>query len=244
MPDFFSFELLIALAAIFVASFMQSITGFGLAIIATPLLLISYDAKLVVVILQFVALCSNSIQSVQLFKNINLKLVLYLTLGALIGQPLGLFIYGSVSNATLKLIVSAAILVFLVLMRFFNARIPENNRNSAITGFLSGVLATTTGMSGPPLVMYLAYSKQEPAVIRATCVLYFCLVNITSLGGFYLTGEPMGFAFSQAVLLLPGLVLGLIAGSFAFKHVSAALFRQLIFGMLFISCFYTIFTLL
>lgn len=223
---------------------MQSITGFGLAIIATPLLLISYDAKLVVVILQFVALFSNAIQSVQLFKSIHWKLALYLTIGALIGQPLGLLIYGNVSNTALKLIVSAAILFFLVLMRFFHAKIPENKRNSAATGFLSGILATTTGMSGPPLVMYLAYSKQEPSVIRATCVFYFFLVNVTSLGGFYLTGESMNFAFNQSLLLLPGLAAGLIAGSFAFKHVSAALFRQLIFGMLFVSCAYTIFTVL
>lgn len=243
MFETFSADLLVPLLAIFVASFMQSITGFGLAIIATPLLIISYDAKLVVVILQFVGLCANFTQSIQLFKNINLKLVLYLTLGALIGQPLGLFVYDNVSNTTLKMIVSIAILVFLILMKFFNTRIPENNRNSAITGFLSGLLATTTGMSGPPLVMYLAYTKQEPKVIRATCVSYFCLVNITSLLGFYLNGEPMAFAASQAILLLPGLALGLILGSFAFKHVSAELFRQLIFGMLLVSCIYTIFTI-
>ena len=244
MFDLFSIDLLVPLFAIFIASFMQSVTGFGLAIIATPLLIISYEAKLVVIILQFIALCSNFIQSVQLHKHINFKLVQYLTIGALIGQPLGLFVYDSVSNTTLKLIVSIAILVFLILMKFFNAKIPENNRNSIITGFLSGILATTTGMSGPPLVMYLAYTRQEPAVIRSTCVLYFLLINITALIGFYLNGQPMVFAATQAIGLLPGLAIGLILGSIAFKHVSAELFRQLIFGMLFISCAYTIFTIL
>lgn len=244
MPDIFSSALLIPLLAIFTASFMQSITGFGLAIIATPLLIISYEPKLVVIMLQFVSLCSNAIFGIYLRKNANLKLVAYLTLGALIGQPLGLYIYDSVSNETLKLMVSAFILIFLILMRFFNAKIPETNRNSAITGFLSGFLAMTTGMSGPPLVMYLAYTKQTPSITRATCILYFGFINFTALLGFWFSGEPMALAGTNALYLLPGLAGGLIFGNLAFKHVSSGLFRQLIFAMLFLSCVYTIWTIL
>lgn len=237
-------DLIIPCLAIFIASFMQSITGFGLAIIATPLLIISYDAKFVVILLQFIALCSNFVQSVQLYRDINKKLVLYLTIGALVGQPIGLYIYDTVSSATLKIIVSAAILLFLILMKFFNAKIPESNRNSGITGFLSGILATTTSMSGPPLVMYLAYTKQNPTVIRATCVLYFFLINVTALIAFYLNGEPLLAAAKESLFLLPALALGLVGGSLVFKHVSAELFRKLIFGMLFVSCVYTIYTTL
>lgn len=243
MFDLISSEQLIALAAIFAASFMQSITGFGMAIIATPLLIISYEPKLVVIMLQFISLCSNLIFSIYLYRQANLKLVAYLTLGAFIGQAVGIVIYDSVSNDTLKLIVSVCILIFLILMKFFNAKIPETDRNSSITGFISGVLATTTGMSGPPLVMYLAYAKQDPVAIRATCILYFGIVNLTSLIGFALTGKPLETAAQNALFLLPALAAGLLLGNLAFKHVSANLFRQMIFAMLFLSCAYTIYTI-
>lgn len=244
MSELISPELFIPLTGILAAAFMQSITGFGLAIIATPLLIITYEPKLVVVMLQFIAACSNIAFGVYLRKKADYKLVAYLTLGALVGQPLGLFIYDSVSNEKLKLLVSICIIIFLLLMKFFNAKIPETKRNSAAAGFLSGVLATTTGMSGPPLVMYLAYSKLEPSVIRATCTIYFGIVNITSLIGFAFTGEPLDVAAVNALHLLPALVLGLVLGNLAFKHVSSELFRRLIFAMLFISCAYTVYTLL
>ena len=170
-------------------------------------------------------------------------MVLHLMKGSLIGQVFGLFIYDSVSNMTLKIFVSICILVFLILMKCFNAKIPENNRNSSIAGFFSGILATTTSMSGPPLVMYLAYTKQPPPVLRATCVLYFAITNLTSLLAFYLNGEPMLLAGTNAIALLPALLLGLFCGNLVFKHVSAEVFKQLIFAMLFISCIYTIYTL-
>lgn len=244
MFDFFPWELAVPVFAIFIASFMQSITGFGLAIIATPLLLLSYEAKLAVIIMQCVAVCANLIQSIQLFRSAHWQLVLYMGIGALIGQPIGLFVYGSVSNTTLKLIVSICILLSLALMKFHNVKIPESKRNSLITGFFSGVLATTTGMNGPPLVLYLAYTNQKPIVIRATCVVYFCLSNMAALIGFALHGQPLAYAADQALYLLPGLAVGLFLGSFAFNRVSSAHFRQILFGMLFLSCIYTIYSVL
>lgn len=243
MFDAFSPALLIPMFAVFIASFMQSVTGFGMAIIATPLLIISYEPKLVVIMLQFISICSNLIFGIYLYKKADLKLIGYLTLGAIIGQPLGLLVYSNVSNTTLKLFVSICILCFLILMKFFNAKIPETNRNSTITGFLSGILATTTGMSGPPLVMYLASTKQDPAALRATSIIYFAFINITALIGFSFTDQPMQVAAQNSIYLLPGLILGLILGNLAFKHVSAELFRQMIFAMLFFSCIYTIYTI-
>lgn len=239
----FPSELLVPIGAVFVAAFMQSITGFGMAIIATPLLIITFEPKLAVVILQFISAISNFIFSMYLHKKINFTLVWHLLIGAAAGMPLGLIVYGSVSNMTLKLLVSIFILIFLIMMRFVDIKIDENRRNGAVTGFLSGLFATTTGMSGPPLVMYLAYTKQDPHTIRATCTFYFLIVNLTSLAGFHFTGQPTDVAMQHAIHLLPGLAAGLILGNLAFKHVSPALFRQLIFIMLLASCVYTIFNI-
>lgn len=242
--DFFNNELIVPLFAIFMASFMQSITGFGLAIIATPLLLISYDAKLVVLILLCIGGVSNTVQFIQLHRRVNYKLVGMMIVGTLLGQPVGLFIYNLVSNMTLKLIVSICILLFIILMKCFHWRINENRRNAAVTGFLSGILSTTTSMGGPPLVLYLAYTKLQPAIIRATCICFFMTSNITALIGFYLNDAPLINAASQSVVLLPGLALGLFCGNLIFKYVSQTLFNRLIFIMLFFASLYTIYSIL
>lgn len=244
MPSFFTPDLLVPTFAVFLASFMQSITGFGMAIIATPLLIVTYEPKFVVIVLVFLSLCSNIVFSIYLMRKANLKMAAYLALGAFLGQPLGLFIYGCVSNNALKIIVSVCILLFLILMKFLHVKIPETRRNSAITGFFSGVLATTTGMSGPPLVMYLATTRQPPAVTRATCVLYFLIINMTSLLGFWLAGKNLFAAAHTGFSLLPGLAIGLLLGNLVFKYVSAKLFHHLLLGMLLITCIYTFYTVI
>ena len=48
-------SLLLAIGIAFISTLIQSLTGFGFAIVSTPLLLMVYDAKEVVVLLQFLS---------------------------------------------------------------------------------------------------------------------------------------------------------------------------------------------
>ena len=75
-------------ACVFAAAFLQSATGFGLVMIASPLLMYFYDPKLVIVVVAIVACCGNVAQSILLRGRTPFSLVGWLTLGALAGQPL------------------------------------------------------------------------------------------------------------------------------------------------------------
>jgi uncharacterized membrane protein YfcA len=233
-------NLLLPLFGIFIASFLQSITGFGLAIIAAPLLMISFNAKMAILIILCIAFVSNLSQSIHLHKNINFKLAGALIAGSLIGQPFGVAIYSHVSDDVLELAVSIVILLFILLMEFSKIKFAERARNSLFTGIISGVMAVTTGMAGPPLVIYLACIKLKPEIIRATCVFFFLTSNFTALSGLLMSGAPLGDAALNAFYLLPALAAGIVGGNLAFDHVSPKLFRKLIFSMLIFSCLYTI----
>lgn len=63
------------MGAVFVASFLQSITGFGLMLTASPLMMIFYDAKLTVQILIYIGLFSNFIQSIMLWRTAKYDLI-------------------------------------------------------------------------------------------------------------------------------------------------------------------------
>ena len=53
--------LLSAIGIAFVSTIIQSLTGFGFAIVSTPLLLMVYDAKEVVVILQLLSVVLDTV---------------------------------------------------------------------------------------------------------------------------------------------------------------------------------------
>ena len=108
------------------------------------------------------------------------------------------------------------------------------------TGIFSGFTSITAGMGGPPFLIYLAHSRMTVEVMRATCFVFFFLCNITSLTSYELGGLPIAPALGEFIYLLPALVLGILIGHAAFAYVPKALIRRLIFILLYITCIYTI----
>lgn len=225
---------------IFLAAFLQSLTGFGLVIVAAPLLMLFYDAKLVVPIMLLLACCGNLVQGLMYCRQANWPLVLVLYLGVLVGQPFGFFVFDAVDNTTLKLMISVLLLFSLMLMQMTHRRIEQNHRNSFFTGILSGFTSITTGMGGPPFLIYLAYTKMSAQVFRATCFVFFFLCNSTSLTSYLLGGFALAPAIGEFVYLLPGLALGIAAGHFLYDAIPKELIHRLIFIFLYLTAVYMI----
>ena len=55
-------------------------------------------------------------------------------------------------------------------------------------GILAGLCGVTTGMAGPPLILYFAYTKMTPAELRGTSVVFFLISGIISIGFFLFQG--------------------------------------------------------
>ena len=230
--------------AIFFAAFIQSITGFGLVIIAAPLLMFFYEPKLTVPIMLLIACSSNAVQGFFMRKQANISLVRWMYLGMLAGQPVGFFFFTYISNDALKIFINIVVLLTLLIMQLSHRRIPECRSNTIITGVLSGFTAITTGMGGLPFLIYLAYTSMPPSVFRATCFVYFFLGNATSLISYLIGGFPLTEAFHEYIYLLPALALGVIAGHKCICFVPSALLRRLIFAMLYTASTYTIVSIL
>nr|WP_317429088.1 sulfite exporter TauE/SafE family protein [uncultured Mitsuokella sp.] len=230
--------------AIFVAAFMQGITGFGLVIIAAPLLMLFYDPKQAILLMFVVGLFMSIMQAFLVRRDAQYKLIGVLFVGFLLAQPVGLWIFTHFSADQLKLLVSTVLLVSLLLMQFTHHRFSLCHRNSLIAGFLSGICGLTTGMGGPPLIMYLAYTKMTPAQLRGTSVIFFLFSGMLSIAYFMANGVSMTQAASESIYMLPALVVGLLLGNSAAHHVSVKLFRFMIFFMLYFICAYMFYSLL
>ena len=230
--------------AIFFAAFIQSITGFGLVIIAAPLLMFFYEPKLTVPIMLLLACSGNAVQGFLMRKQANLPLVRLMYLGMLAGQPIGFFFFTYISNDALKVFINVVVLLTLLLMQISHRRIPECRRNTIITGALSGFTAITTGMGGLPFLIYLAYTSMPPNMFRATCFVYFFLGNATSLVSYLIGGFPLTEAFNEFIYLLPALAVGIVAGRESMRFMPAALFRKFVFVILYVASTYTIVSIL
>ncbi len=235
---------LLPAGCVFLAAFLQSITGFGLVIVAAPLLMFFYDVKLTIVIMMLLACCGNLTQSFLLHKKARWSLIGWLIVGSLIAQPIGFLIYYFVPGDPLKLIISLLVIFSMSFLHLLHRKIAETRRNSIISGMLAGFMAITTGMAAPPIAVYFSHSGMPPQNLRATCIGYFFLSNIVSLTTFLLGNVPMAPALSEFIYLLPGLALGILTGNLLFRLIPAVLFKRIILILLYAACIYNICTVL
>lgn len=229
---------------IFLAALMQAITGFGLVIIAAPLLMIFYDPKLTVLIMFVVAMCTNIVQLPFVFREARTRVVAVIIIGYMLAQPSGMLIYHHFSSNQLKILVGSVIFLSLLAMQFSHHHFRQCHRNDILTGFLSGLSGVTTGMAGPPLIMYFAYADFTPQQLRGTSVFFFFLSGIISISFFAANGIDFTNAVYESAYMIPALVLGILLGQKLLKYVSPQLFRRLIFCMLYFVCLYTFYSVL
>ena len=228
------------LFCVFLAAFLQSITGFGLVMVAAPLLMFFYEPKFTIIIMFCLAGCGNCVQLLLLWKQVNWQRIAELFCGALAGIPLGVAVFRQLPGGGLRAAISIAVLLTLVTMEFRRRRFEETRKNTILTGMLAGIMAMTTGMAGPPLILYFAYTSMPQNVFRATCIGYFFFSNLGSLVALWVTGVPIGEAVGEFLFLLPGLACGVALGHWAFAFMPQQLIRKIIIILLYATCLYNI----
>jgi uncharacterized membrane protein YfcA len=101
-----------------------------------------------------------------------------------------------------------------------------------VAGVSSGILGTSTGMSGPPIVLFLTERTPEPRVFRASITFYFCTMNLIGVGLVARTGEVGWREFGLATALLPISLLGRRFGQYLLFQIDQSQFRSATLALL------------
>jgi uncharacterized protein len=197
-------DILLAALFIFLGSFVQSAIGFGLAIVAAPLLfLLSPDY--VPGPITATALVLSFANAYRYRASISLK-----GLGAAIAGR----IPGTIAGGALLLWMDAKLLslwlglavISAVLISLLPIRIAPTPPRMAVAGFLSGFMGTSTAIGGPPMALLLQHEKAN--LIRANLSAFFIVSCILSLAVQAPTGY-MGWHHLELTLpLIPATLLG------------------------------------
>jgi squalene synthase HpnC len=113
-------------------------------------------------------------------------------------------------------------------------RLPARAR-LAVAGFVAGVLSTSTGTSGPPIVIALSAEPREPGAFRATISTIFLIQGSIAFVVFAIAGQLSADAFRVAAAGLPGVAVGALLGELGFRRLDAAAFSRVVLAMLFVS---------
>jgi uncharacterized membrane protein YfcA len=232
----------VAFAVIAVASGAQSLTGFGYALLAVPVLALTIEPRLAVVVASIAGMFLTSGTMIVERSHVQWRVVAVLLAAASAGIPVGLVMLRTLSDTALRLLIAAVALLctLQVWLGGRNVRVAGSSRFPArlvvaIAGFVSGVLGTSTGTTGPPLIVAFQAMGYEPRRFRATLSAVFSCVGLLALVGFLVVGQITQRAVVFGVGSVPAVVLGWLVGNRLFARIEGDRFRRVVLAALLVS---------
>jgi uncharacterized membrane protein YfcA len=231
-------------AVVLLSSFLQTITGFGYALSAAPLLALIIGPKDAVMFVLFTGIITKLTLLCRIWHHSNFSAIGLLFTASLAGALPGAYVLKIISNDTLKLAIGLVLIIITFAMaRDFRVIIHQPRLVQTVVGIISGFLATTTSLSGPPVVMYYLNEHLAKETIRANLTRYFILNNAAALviSYFFGTLNP-GLLAANTLICLPAIVLGIGLGEKLFTKFNADIFKKLALAVIAASAIISIFS--
>ncbi|MEH7381208.1 sulfite exporter TauE/SafE family protein [Bacillus sp. JJ1533] len=209
---------------VLISSLLQTSTGYGFSVISTPFLFLIYSVHTAIQINIILSLCLSLFMVFKIGKEIDKALLIRLIKGSSVGTLLGIPIYLYLDVTLLKIIVGVLILIFTVLL-ILKLTILQTKKRDILTGGISGLLTTSMGIPGPPLLLYFSGSAMDKDNFRNTPLVYNLFVYFISLILQIIFSGTSLVVWNASLISIPALFLGMLLGQFFFKMVSQSTFR-------------------
>jgi hypothetical protein len=222
-----------AIAATIVAGVMRGYSGFGTAVILAPVYSLLWGPRAGVPIMLLMEL----LVSVQLLpgaiKDADRRVVLPLGGAAALATPLGAWILLTADGESLRRFIGGFVLVFgLLLMSGWRYRGSRPLPLNLFVGTLAGLLKGSTGMSGPPVILYLLAGLEEAKRHRANLILFFATIAIVSVVPPLIGGLIDLPVLLRLAVLLPVMAISVPIGARLFHVVPDRLYRPFAMAVL------------
>ena len=206
-----------ATLAIFAGALVQGSIGFGLNLLAAPVLIL-IDPHYVPVPVIIVSLVLNVLLCARNRGHRPWHQMRWPMVGAVPAMVLGAAAVAVVDERFLEIGFGLVVLAG-VAAGASGRHPPHTDRNLIVVGAASGFMGTTTGVGGPP--MALLFQHTEGTQLRASLLRFFLFTSFVSLGLLTAFGEVHRHDLALAASLAPGTAAGFLIA----PHLSRVLDR-------------------
>jgi uncharacterized membrane protein YfcA len=219
-----------AFAVVAVAAAVQTVVGFGFALLAVPVLTLLADARTAVVGLCFASMLPSIVIAIRDRGHLDRRTTGLFVAASLVGMPAGLLLLRALSPAALTMLIALVLLLSVVVVwRRLAPPAGASPTWAALgAGVVSGALGTATGASGPPVVASLQALALPPRAFRATIAGVFAVTNLVSVPMFLVAGEVTPLVGRLALVGAPASMLGWLVGDRIFGRLPADWFRRVV----------------
>ncbi len=206
---------IIAIGIVTIGAAIQGSLGFGLGLVAAPVLAL-IDDELIPGPLLLVGLAVTTSVFIRERGSVDWSGMKWALVGRVLGTVFGGVIVVVMSKDFL-IVTMSLMLIAGVIMSSVGWKVTPSPLTLVTAGTLSGIMGTLTSVGGPPIA--LVYQRETAQKLRSTLAGFFLFGASLSLVSLVIGGEMGSHEFRLGVVLLPGFLIGLMASRWAAKFL-------------------------
>lgn len=213
--------------AILLASCLQASIGFGIGMLAAPIVAI-VDPGLIPGTLIMVATLVTLMVTVRERDDIDFRGTGWALVGRVPGTVAGALLLAVLPERALAVLLAGVVLFGVVLTSVGWVPVARR-RNVVLAGATSGLLGTATSIGGPP--MALIWQRNTGARLRGTMGGFFLVGSLMSLAALALTGAVDRHTIWTFTLLVPASLAGYVLSRYVNRVLDPHRLRRLAIGV-------------
>lgn len=216
------------------ASFVQSVTGFGLGMLAMiflPSLMLFREAN---VLCSMMSIVTSGLVVLALRRQVSWKNLIFPLCGSVFANYFGVSFVKHTDSRILTLLLGIVLVLLSIYFFFFSGKIKIKPTwyTGLSCGILSGILTGLFSTGGPPVVIYFMQSEESTDRYLATISVFFVLSNLIAVGmkaasGFVTNNVLMAFALG-----LVGMYAGSRLGKLVRSKANASALRKAVYSVM------------
>lgn len=229
--------ILLVVGIVFLGSLMRAVFGFGDSIVSMPLLaLLPINLSTSIALVGLGGFTVAVLTVLSGWKNVDRPVLKQLSIGTLVGIPVGLLLVKFAPNTVITYILGIFLIVYgmysLVKNKIGQSK-PRLWLNKPVWslpfGFAAGMFGSAYNMNGVPIVVYGTMREWKPEVFRETLQAHFLISS-----SLIIIGQFMGGFWSKELLILygfslPAIGIAILLGKFIYGRIPTYKFERYVF---------------
>lgn len=229
--------ILLVVGIVFLGSLMRAVFGFGDSIVSMPLLaLLPINLSTSIALVGLGGFTVAVLTVLSGWKNVDRPVLKQLSIGTLVGIPVGLLLVKFAPNTAITYILGIFLIVYgmysLVKNKIGQSK-PRLWLNKPVWslpfGFAAGMFGSAYNMNGVPIVVYGTMREWKPEVFRETLQAHFLISS-----SLIIIGQFMGGFWSKELLVLygfslPAIGIAILLGKFIYGRIPTYKFERYVF---------------
>ena len=223
----FAWETWAAALATAIAGIMRGYAGFGTAVLLAPIYSVLWGPRAGVPVMLMLELIVSLQLLPRALPEADRRVILPIGGAAALATPIGAVVLLAADQEALKRAIGLLVLGFgLLLMSGWRYHGSRPLALNLAVGTVSGLMKGATGMSGPPVILYLLAGPEEAKRHRANLILFFSLIAAVSVIVPLWAGLIDITTLARLAVMLPVLMLSVPIGARLFGVVPVRFYKR------------------